>query len=786
MLRHTLLLIYRNATRFRSTFFINVIGLSSGLTCTLLIYLWVYDDLSVDKFHVNDSRLFQVRRNNETGNGIQTQVAMPIGLADALAREIPEVEHAATVTAMNWFPKFILSANDNHIKAEGRFVGKDFFKIFSYKLTEGKAGDVLSDKYSIVISEQLSKNLFGNSKNAVGKTIDWKISDWKYQCTVSGIVEDVPSNSSDQFDFVMSDDLLASIMGFSKSDLGGFGPSTYLTLKPGSNESAFNQKLTRFIQTKRLVNDRQSWFITPYSKNYLYGHFDNGIQTGGRIFYVKLFSLIALFILVIACINFINLSTAKASERIKEVGIKKVVGASRKSLIGQYVGESLLVSLVSMLIAVLVVDLLLGEFNEITGKHLVLAFTSDFCLSLCLLVLITGLLAGSYPAFYLSGFRPASILKGRMNTSAGELWIRKGLVIFQFTLSVIFIVSVSVIFGQLEFVQDKNLGYDKENILYFECDGTVARDPDAFTDKLSALPGVVRASSMISPLVQSFSQVGEMKINDHTIGMNQLRVNYGLLETLGIEMAEGRAFSKDFADTAKIIFNETAIGAMELKNPVGQTISFNGRQMEIIGVVKDFHFSSLYENIPPMVLGLETTQLWNIVVRIQAGKEEKALSNIEKFYKTYNPGFPFDYKFLDQQYQSLYAAEKRVATLSRYFAGLAILISCLGLFGLAAFTARRRTKEIGIRKVLGASERSIVHLLSGSFTRLVLVSIGIGLPVSYFTMKYWLDSFAYRIDLTPFYFISAGLLALVISWFTVAAQAIRAAKTNPVNCLRHE
>lgn len=786
MLRHTLLLIYRNATRFRGTFLINVIGLSSGLTCTLLIYLWVYDELGVDKFHANDSRLFQVRQNNKTGSGIQTQDATPIGLADALVREMPEVEHAATVTAMNWFPKFILSANNNHIKAEGKFVGKDFFRIFSYKLIEGKAGDVLSDKYSVVISEQLCKNLFGTSKNAVGKTIDWKISDWKYQCTISGIVENVPSNSSDQFDFVMSDDLLASIMGFSKADLGGFGPSTYLTLKPGSNESAFNQKLTRFMQTKRAAIDGQSWFITPYSKNYLYGHFDNGIQTGGRIFYVNLFSLIALFILVIACINFMNLSTAKASERIKEVGIKKSVGASRQSLIFQYVGESLLTSLVSMLIAVLAVDLLLAGFNDITGKHLALTFTSDFCLSLSALVLITGLLAGSYPAFYLSGFQPASILKGQLKTSAGELWIRKGLVIFQFTLSVIFIVSVSVIFGQLEFVQNKNLGYDKENILYFECDGTIARDPDAFTDKLAALPGVVRASSMVSPLVQSFSQVREMAINGRTMGMNQLRVNYGLLETLGIEMVEGRAYSKDLTDTAKVIFNETAIRAMELKNPVGQTISFNGRQMEIIGVARDFHSSSLYEDISPMILGLETRPQWNIVVRIQAGEEEEALANIEQFYKNYNPGFPFDYKFLDQQYQSLYAAEKRVATLSRYFAALAILISCLGLFGLAAFTARRRTKEIGIRKVLGASERSIVHLLSGSFTQLVLISISIGLPVSYFTMKYWLDSFAYRIDLAAFYFVSAGLLALLISWFTVAAQAIRAAKTNPVNCLRHE
>jgi putative ABC transport system permease protein len=597
MLRHTLLLIYRNATRFKSTFFINVIGLSSGLTCTLLIYLWVYDELNVDKFHTSDSRLFQIRQNNETGNGIKTQDATPIGLADALMLEMPEVEHAATVTAMNWFPKFILSANGNHIKAEGKFVGKNFFSMFSYKLIEGKVNDVLSDKYSIVISEQLSENLFNGPKNAVGKIIDWKISDKKYQCTVSAVFENVPFNSSDQFDFVMSDDLLASMMGFNKSDLGGFGPSTYLTLKPGSNEAAFNQKLTRFMQTKRAVIDGQSWFITPYSKNYLYGHFDNGIQTGGRIFYVRLFSLIALFILVIACINFMNLSTAKASERVKEVGIKKSVGASRKALILQYVGESLLISLISMLIAVLAVDLLLAGFNEITGKHLVLAFTSDLCLSLGALVLITGLLAGSYPAFYLSGFRPASILKGQMNTKAGELWIRKGLVIFQFTLSVIFIVSVSVIFGQLEFVQNKNLGYDKENILYFECDGTVARNPDAFIDKLSVLPGVVRASSMISPLVQSFSQVSEMKINDRTIGMNLLRVNYGLLETLGIEMVEGRTYSKDFADTVKIIFNETAIRALELKNPVGQTISFNGRQMEIIGVVKDFHFSSLYENI---------------------------------------------------------------------------------------------------------------------------------------------------------------------------------------------
>jgi hypothetical protein len=437
--------------------------------------------------------------------------------------------------------------------------------------------------------------------------------------------------------------------------------------------------------------------------------------------------------------------------------------------------------------------MLLPQFNVITEKKIALDLTDGpLLLWLAGIVLFTGLVAGSYPALYLSGFRPAAVLKGEVRGSWGELWARKGLVVFQFFLSVILIVSVLVIYRQIEYVQNQNLGYQKEHLIQFAMEGRVRENRETFLSEVRSIPGVVSASSMGHSLLGRNNNTSGLqwdgKNPDDLILFENVGANYNLIETLGIEMAEGRPYSEDFgADSSKIIFNEAAIRVMNLENPIGKTIRLWDRyDLEIVGVMKDFHFQSLHEQVNPLFFRLSPQNTWNAVVRLEAGREKETLAALEKFYKDFNPGFSFDYEFQDQEYARQYAAEQRVASLSFYFASMAILISCLGLFGLATFTAERRLKEIGIRKALGSSSTNIVLLLSGDFTRMVLLSILTGLPVAYYLLSRWLERFAFHIELSAGYFVLAGVLALVIAWLTVASQAIRASHVNPVKCLRDQ
>jgi putative ABC transport system permease protein len=787
MLRHNLLLIYRNFKKFKSTFFINLIGLSTGLACTLLIYLWVKDELSVDKFLEKDSQLFQVQEHRVKSNGIWTSPTTSGPLAETLASEMPEVEYSASVTRPD---RITLSVDDTNLKTLGRSAGKNYFKIFSYTLIDGNRDNVLTDKNSIVISDALAIRLFNTTENLIGKTIEL---DNESKLFVTGIFKKMPLNASDQFDFVLSFEKFKEGRNFLET-WNSTSVLTYILLKQGTDVTAFDQKIKDLVKVKTDNNvTHRTLFTKQYSENYLYGKYENGVLTGGRITYVKLFSIIAIFILVIACINFMNLSTAKASRRIKEVGIKKAVGAARKTLIYQYLGESLLLSFLSLLLAILIVDIALPHFNVITGKYLALNFNPALILSCIGVSIFTGIAAGSYPALYLSGFNPATVLKGKMNTAIGELWARKGLVVFQFALSVIFIVSVLVVYKQIEYVQSQNLGYNKDNILYFPREGKIWQEEalESFIAGIGAIPGVVSSSSISHTMTGhnsgTYGVVWEGKTEDDATEFEVFTVNYDMMETLGIEMREGRTFSKEFgADSSKIIFNEAAIEFMGLKDPIGKTVKLWGDEMQIIGVAKDFHFESLHEKVKPVFFRLAPGDTYLVMSKLAAGAEAETIGRIKDYYQKVNPGFIFEYKFLDNEYQAQYVAEQRVAVLSRYFAGLAILISCLGLFGLAAFTAERRLKEIGIRKVLGSSEFGIVYLLSGDFTKMVVLAICIACPASYILLKMWLSDFAYKIDLTAWYFVGAGFIALLTAWITVGVQAIKAARVNPVKCLKDE
>ena len=785
MLRHTILLTFRSFQRYKSTFFINLVGLSSGLACTLLIYLWVTDELAMDKFHERDAQLYQVMQHRVQGGELVTSTWVPGLTAQTLVEEMPEVEYAAPGFGLD---QYTLSLGDKDVKAVGQYVGVDFFKLFSFPLQQGDSSQVLADKSAIVISETLALNLFGTTENVVGKTIEWQHEE-EYQIT--GIFADPPRNSSMQFDFVLSFKIFLDENGWATRWATSW-PETYVLLKPGADVHALNEKIADLITRK--TNDEvahRTLFVTPYSKNYLYGNYENGQQAGGRIDYVRLFSVIAVFILLIACINFMNLSTARASRRLKEVGVKKAIGARRSALAFQYLGESTLMAMLSLAVAVLLVQLLLPQFNEITGKQLYLPTNASLAISFLAVTLFTGLMAGSYPALYLSGFNPAKVLKGALNTSVGELWTRKGLVVLQFTLSIILIVSVFVVYKQIEFVQNKNLGYDKDNILYFDRVDWEEGNLETFLAEARKIPGILSASSMghdmTGHIAATYGVEWPGKDPDDRTEFEMMPVSYDMLELLGVEMKEGRTFSRAFStDSAKIIFNEAAIEHIGFTDPIGKTVVWGNETLEILGVVKDFHFESLHEQVKPMMFWLSPQRTWSVAVKINAGEEPETIAQLQSLFQTFYPGFPFDYKFLDQEYQSMYAAEQRVSTLSKYFAGIAVIISCLGLFGLAAFTAERRLKEIGIRKVLGSGNWNIVYLLSGDFTKMVLMAILIALPISYFMAQRWLEGFAYQTTIPWWIFVLAGLLALLIAWFTVGLQTVKAARVNPTVCLKDE
>jgi putative ABC transport system permease protein len=802
MLKHHILIIYRKFKHNKSSFFINLIGLSTGLACALLILLWVNDELSIDRFNENDNRLFQVMQNYIEGNEIQTMEYTQGILAQALAEEIPEIQNATTVVPASWFDEMgILKVGETSIKVKGQYVGKEYLNIFSCDFLVGNKDQVLADKHSVVISEKLAEKLFDSNENSIGKTINWNQDQISGLFQITGVVKSPPSNATAKFDILFNYSVFGDVHPW-LAEWGNSGPGTFVLVDKGAVLSEVNAKIKDFVKSKS-QDSENTLFLQQYSDRYLYSRYENGSAVGGRIEYVRLFSIVAIFILIIACINFMNLSTAKASGRFKEIGIKKALGANRSTLIYQYLGESLLMTFISMIVSAVVVVLFLPYFNEITGKHLMLTFKKEFIFSIVGILLFTGLISGSYPALYLSGLKPVEVLKGKIRGSVAEFVARKGLVIFQFVISVTLIVSALVVYKQIEFVQSKNLGYNRDNILHFNAEMNQERDDDyfayggkleksmeTFLHEVQNIPGVINASNVGHDLTGNHGGLSgiDWKDGDEDSKMHfsNFEIGYNFIQTFGIELVQGRDFSKEYGnEISKIIFNEEAIKQMGIADPIGKIIKFWGQEKQIIGVTKNFHFESLFEEVKPCVIQLEP-RVSNMMVKIDAKTQSETIAQLQKLYQARNPGFAFEYKFVDDDYQALYVAEKRVGILSKYFAGIAILISCLGLFGLATFSTEKRMKEIGIRKILGAGEYSIVQLLSNEFIKMVLVAIFIALPASYLIVSNWIQSFAYRINISWWFFALTGIIALGIALLTVSWQSWRAATRNPVEALKYE
>jgi putative ABC transport system permease protein len=775
---------WRNLLKDKQFTFLNVLGLSAGLGCALLIFLWVNDELRYDKFFANDERLYKLMEHRNYNGEIQTSEESSGLLSETVKQQTPEVEYAAAVAPPGWFPQYTLSVGDKNIKASGQYTGKDYFNIFSFKLIEGNKNNVLESKTSIVISDELARKLFNTTENIIGKPVRFEQDTTFY---VSGIFEKVSDHSSQQFDFVLSFDYFKTIKTWvTKWD--NLGPLNFVLLQKGADIDAFNKKIEGIITASNGDTTRKA-FATRFSDVYLHNNYGNNAKSAGRIEYVNLFSILAIFILIIACINFMNLSTAKASRRLKEIGIKKVVGASRRQLIFQFLTESMLLTLFSTVFAVVIASLLLPAFNRVTGKQISLRFDATISLYFISIVVCTGLLAGSYPALYLSKFNPLAVLKGKLKTSVAEAFSRKGLVVFQFTLSAILIVAVFVIYQQTQFIQNTDSGYKKDNILRLSAEGNIKGNENSFIAQLKTIPGVSNASSTYHNMVgHSYGDYGLKwpgKDPNEDVFFEGFGIDYDFIETLGMKIKEGRSFSRSFGtDSTNLILNEAAVNVMHLKDPVGKTIQRYGNNVQIIGVVKDFHFESLHEAIKPSYMFLQPGNI--IVASIRSDHQQQTIAAIQQLYGKYNAGFPFTFNFLDDAYQKQYDSETRVSVLSKYFAALAIIISCLGLFGLAAFTAQKRRKEIGVRKVVGASIVSIASMLSKDFLRLIFISLVIAFPVAWWMMNSWLQSFAYRIAITPYVFVATGISVILITLFTISFQSIKAAVANPVKSLRTE
>jgi len=787
MIRNYFKTAWRNLLKNRTFSLINILGLALGMTCSLLMLLWVSDERKMDAFHENDKRLYTVFERQYHDGQIDAGYYTPGVLPDEMKITLPEVQYA---TGMAWNELNTFEANEKIMKEEGNYAGADFFNMFSYTLLLGDVSTALKSPVDIAVSRKMAEDFFGSPEEAMGKSIRYQN---QKDLKISAVFENIPHNSSNKFDYLINWQTFLENNSWAK-EWGNNGPATYLVLHGSTDLASFQNKIRNFIDHyNKEENFRIELDVQRYRDQYLHSNFKNGEVVGGRIQYVRLFSIVAVFILLIACINFMNLTTARSVKRAKEIGIRKVVGAFRTALIRQFMGEALWIVILSFVFALVLVALLLPPFNTIVQKQISIPVReTSFWLSLGLITLLTGFISGSYPALYLSSFNPVRVFKGSLKFSSSALWFRKGLVVFQFVLSIVLIIGTIVISKQVNYVQSMNLGYDRENLIYIPLEGDLTGKYDLFKQQSGRMAGIQTVSRITQTPTSINNGTGgvlwEGKDPSSMLQFTQAAIGYDFAKTMRVEMVQGRDFSNNFAtDSVGYIVNETALKIFSYKDPIGMPLTFWQKKGTIVGVIKDFHFNSLHNAINPLILRLGEKEGWGwALIRTEPGKTKEALASLEKVCKELNPQFPFTYKFSDEEYQKLYQSEQIVSKLSNGFAFLAIFISCLGLLGLAMFTAEQRTKEIGIRKILGASMASLFNLLSKEILVMVAIALFIASPLAWFVMNNWLEDYAYRIDIAWWIFLIAGSLAILIALVTVSFQTIRTLLANPAKSLRTE
>ncbi|GAB3489577.1 ABC transporter permease [Spirosoma knui] len=774
---------------------INVFGLALGMACSLLIGLWVKDELSYDRFLPDADKICFVRVNFPFNGDTVTNFVTPGPLQETISQYIPEV---AAATKINWGFETLIKVGDKAAKEKGHYATADFFDVFNLPVLQGNAKAALAQTNQIVITRKVAEKYFPNT-SALGKTVQL---DNKKFYVVGAIIEDLPYNATLQFGWlvnwkVQEEDWMKT--------WGNNSFQTFVRLKPNTTlaqtETAMSVIYPRYAG-KNFETGRPT--LQPITDLHLYEDYKNGKAVGGRIEYVRIFSIVALFILLVACINFMNLATARSAMRAKEVGVRKVVGAMRSSLIGQFLSEAILTSLLAVLLASALVWFILPTFNTLFSKQLAINLSEpSLWLLLGGLILVTGFVSGSYPALFLSSLQPIKILKGRLQFGSGPTLFRRTLVVFQFSLSIFLIVGMLAVGRQMDYLRTKNLGLDRENVIYMPLEGEIAQPKkvEAFRQEVMRTPAISSATTtMLLPVniqASSADLTWPGKDPKQQTNVSCMFVGGDFTKTMNIKLLDGRDFRFDSpADSTNYLINEATAKLMSesaapadrpgMKDPVGKEVSFWPGKGKIIGLMKDFHINSLHDPIKPLILAFDARNTSYLLVRTKAGQTQQAISDMERLAKDFNPNYPFSYHFLDEEYEGLYRAEQQVNTLVNYFGLLAILISCLGLFGLAAFMAEQRTKEIGVRKVLGASVTSIVSLLSRDFLKLVFIALVLASPIAWWALNKWLGTFAYRTDLNWWIFGLSGGLAVFIAFLTVSYQSIKAALMNPVKSLKTE
>lgn len=791
MYKNYLKVAFRNLLQNKSLSFINIFGLAIGMAFAMLIGLWIQSELSFDSFHKNLDRIALVRKNTLFNNEKNTQVSIPLPLYDELKAKYPDIKR---ISRADWGNQHSLMTGNKKFKKEGLYVDPDFLKMFTFPLRQGNIETALSDPNGIILTETLAQTIFGK-ENPIGKILKL---DNEYNVHVTAVIQDPPvANSSITFEFLAPFEFKVQHFDWVKNAKTRWSNNFLMNIvevREGVSMAAVSQKIKGIMVEKDKVNNKdQSLFLHPMKKWRLYDEFKNWVNIGGRITYVRLFGIIGAFILLIACINFMNLSTARSEKRAKEVGIRKAVGSKRSQLIVQFLSESMLTAGLAFFLSIVLMKLILPFLSDLGFKYITVDLSSiSLLLSILAVCIITGLIAGSYPALYLSSFLPVKVLKGIFIQGKGPVVFRKILVVSQFAISVGLIVSTVIVFQQINHAQDRSIGYDPNNLITIPSTDDLAKNYDVLKQELKNtgyIEHIAKASSPMTNVYNSWSGFSWEGSDPNTMYVfDVIMTEYDYEKTVGLKLLQGRGFSPEFAtDSSAIIINQTTLQRVGFKEPLGKIIKLDDQPLTIIGVVEDVVMKDPFKPASPAVILFNKENVSNFFLRLKPEADlKKSLAAIKPIIEKYNPSLPFEYSFVDEEFSKKFTAESQVAKLAGIFAGLAILISCMGLFGLAMFMAERRIKEIGIRKVLGASVASLWALLSREFLLLVFIACLIASPIAYWLMNDWLQNYDYRITISWWVFVVAGLTAVIIALCTVSAQAIKAALSNPVKSLRTE
>ncbi len=773
----------RNIQRHKVFSSINIMGLALGLACCIFIMLWIFDELAYDRFHENSNSIYRVEEEIHYSGKIFKSMATSPAVAPALKEEFPEIADASRYDPV----KNILVRYEDKMFYEPDIVTAEpsFFNIFSFEFIKGDKNSVLNDPHSVVITQDIAEKYFGD-EDPIGKMLIFENTD---QYMVNGVIETVPQNTHLRFNIIIPFSYITGRSGFDENNWRSSYISTYVKLNASTDKGYVNDKISQ-LHKEHVEDSDIEYYLQPVIDIHLYSNYGSG-----NIRYVYIFSATAALVLLIACINFMNLSTARSAKRAKEIGMRKVVGAQRKHIIKQFFGESLIMTFAALVFALGIVMILLPQFNQLAGKQLSLMTASNIgnlILGLFIIMFVTGIMAGSYPALLLSSFRPIQTIRGSLSLGSGGTVFRKIMVLFQFSISIFLIIATITVKSQLSHMQNMNLGWEKEHLIYLNINDKILPQYDVLKNELvgdSRILGVTLSRQLPGRFGNTLGNLRwEGKDPDYSISAHFNSIDYDFPETLGIGLTSGRTYSKNFpSDTVNaVLINSEFERAMGGRPAAGKPLWIGEQQFDIIGVMEDFHIQSARNKIEPTLLFLDPRGTRYIFIRIKPEDISSTLTFLSDTWKTYLPDYPMEYNFMDETFNNIYRAESRMGVLFTYFTSLAILIACLGLFGLSAFMAQQRTKEMGIRKVYGASVPGIVVLLIREFLKWVVAANIIAWPLSWYLMNTWLQSFAYRIDIYWTVFILSGLSALMIAVLTVVFQALKAARTNPINSLRYE